>query len=711
MAVAPEQLTSPVSLPSRSPSPQQHPPLAVTSGRAPGLGFPPGDELRELCTGLLKALDDERKAASAKATGLGLGTRVRIDGTGTHYRFPTAMSVDASDGDPVVLRVGQRELEGHLTAVDERHIDITLEDDLGPTVSSGAELLLEAPWLIERLRESVRKAFTGGLETDRIFNLAGALRTLGIGEIPVALTGLSPEYENGARPLNEEQARAISIAFRSPLSVIAAPAGTGKTLTIGALVEACYRAKLRTLVTAPSNVAVDQQMLQICARLEGEQGFQDAEVLRAGSDVDTALRGAYGDAVVLDRVVARLFPTLRERIARLQNRVDALAAQLHAARSAPDVPDASRLQASLAAARAELRVAQSEAREYGRRLSDEARVVGATLAHVFLSQEMYQFDVVVIDEASMAQLPAVFLAAGQARRHVVIAGDPFQLAAPLRTSGPASAWLARDVFHRLDVVRAIRDEEDVPYMTQLTEQRRSAKGICTMLGDVWYGPSLRTAPEVLRRERAWQNNLFSGSSLCYIDTAPLRARAYHPWGRTYANDEHAALIVDLVAYLDASGELPAADALPTVDEVSRASAGIGEVLVLSHYRGQIANLRRRLASYDSRGVAVRTVHRAQGAEARTCVFDLTLTASQPTRVSSVLTANSPEHEGSRLLAVAASRARSRFVFVGDLEWISRSVARNTVLRRLVEHLRENGTAIPIDELRPRHRVPRLQVVR
>ena len=173
--------------------------------------------------------------------------------------------------------------------------------------------------------------------------------------------------------------------------------------------------------------------------------------------------------------------------------------------------------------------------------------------------------------------------------------------------------------------------------------------------------------------------------MCFIDTSSLGARAYHPWGRTFANDEHAALIADLVAYLDSAGELP-----------REAPEGC-EVLVMSHYRGQVAAIRRRLGHrYRDRGVGVRTVHRAQGAEASTAIFDVTLTRNQRTSVSSVMTASRPEHDGSRLLAVAASR----LILLGDMEWVERSVSMNSILGRLCGYLMEHGGEISVGEVRP-----------
>lgn len=649
------------------------------------------DELRPVCQGLMSALAEEREAASKATVHLGPGTRVRVAGSGSHYRFATSGPLDASSGDPVLVRLGEQEYEGVLVSHEERLVEVTLWEDVGPDVSPGGELLLDAPWLMTRLRDRVRDAFAVGVSTPRLFNLTNALRTLGIGEIPVASLGLSPTYEDDRRPLNEAQQRVIATAFRSPLSVVASPAGTGKTTTLGALVEACYRAGLRTLVCAPSNVAVDLVMREACERLSGEPGFRAADVLRLGSDVGAMLRTDFGADVILDDVIARLYPHLQSRLERARDAVDDAAAKLTHAQTAGACDrngSIRKLRDALTAARAELREVTREAREYGRRLAANAQVVGATLTRVFLDKHLDGFDVVIIDEASMALGPAVFLAGGLARRHVVIGGDPFQLAAPVRSSGVHRHWLAEDVFQRLDVLRAIRDVEDVAYLTQLTEQRRSAPAICELLGAVWYGPTLRTAPEVVLRERARPNVIFGSNALCYVDTSSLRARAYHPWGRTFANDEHASLIADLIAYIDSAGELPL--------DGSRG----GEILVLSHYRGQVANVRRRLGThYLRRGVDVRTVHRAQGSESTTCIIDLTLTAQQPNRVSSVLTAVRPEHEGSRLLAVAASRARSRLIVLGDLNWIERSIASNSVLGRVYAHLVEFGYQIPMTEVR------------
>lgn len=661
--------------------------------RDPEVGEAALSELRTLCQDLMRALTAEEHAVGAGGFILGEGRRDHDVGLGSIYRFGIGDVPDASIGDPVVLRIRCLEVDGVITAVTAGSLDIRLSSDVGAHVPAGATLILEAPWLVRKLRRRIVESFELGLLTPQLFNLRNALRTLAIGTIDVGSEATPPAFENARRPLNEEQERAVSIALRSPVSVIASPGGTGKTLTLGALVEACYGANLRVLVTAPSNAAVDVATSQICERLSQEPGFASGDVLRIGCGVGSALRAQHGPNVVLDEVAQRLRPQLHSQGVRLRARTERLARDVtRARREANQLPSArvDALARELARARAELREHAWEVRDYTRRLTSGARVVASTLATVFLDRYINGFDVVIIDEASMAHLPAVFVAAGLASRHVVLSGDPYQLGVPVKSRATSRQWLAEDVFTRLGVLKAIGDEKSLPYLTQLVEQRRSAPGICELLAKVWYGPTLRTSRDVIQRERDRHNVIFQGSSLCYIDTAPLSPYARHPWGKTVENVRHAELILDLLEYLDSGGELPRDGAQGT------------EALILSHYRGQVARIKRTIGSrYDGRGVDARTVHRSQGGEATTCIFDLTLSRGVDLGANSLVSATEPTDEGSRLLAVACSRARSRLVIVGDMQWLRQSVTRESKLHKVYSYLVEHGYEIPLREVRRR----------
>ena len=63
----------------------------------------------------------------------------------------------------------------------------------------------------------------------------------------------------GLPPLNESQQEAVASVLQRPLSLIQGPPGTGKTVTSATLVYHLTKQGMgQILVTAPSNVAVDQ---------------------------------------------------------------------------------------------------------------------------------------------------------------------------------------------------------------------------------------------------------------------------------------------------------------------------------------------------------------------------------------------------------------------------------------------------------------------
>ncbi|KAL3801039.1 hypothetical protein HJC23_002332 [Cyclotella cryptica] len=70
----------------------------------------------------------------------------------------------------------------------------------------------------------------------------------------------------GLPPLNESQVHAVAAVLQRPMSLIQGPPGTGKTVTSATLVYHLTRQNMgQVLVTAPSNVAVDQLTEKIAA--------------------------------------------------------------------------------------------------------------------------------------------------------------------------------------------------------------------------------------------------------------------------------------------------------------------------------------------------------------------------------------------------------------------------------------------------------------
>ena len=79
----------------------------------------------------------------------------------------------------------------------------------------------------------------------------------------------------------------------------------------------------------------------------------------------------------------------------------------------------------------------------------QALIVGATLTKTFLSpKDLSKFENVIIDEASMAFLPAVYFVASQSQKRCIISGDFRQIPAIVQSKNKIILdILGKDIFN------------------------------------------------------------------------------------------------------------------------------------------------------------------------------------------------------------------------------------------------------------------------
>src|SRR6185312_4272747 len=105
-----------------------------------------------------------------------------------------------------------------------------------------------------------------------------------------------------------------------------------------------------------------------------------------------------------------------------------------------------------------------------------------------------------------------------------------------------------------------------------------------------------------------------------------------------------------------------------------AQVGEGNVLVLTPYRAQRALIKIFLKNAGCSRVRVSTIHKAQGSECHTVIFD-------PVFSTGTKLLGDPE-EGLRLINVALSRAKARLIVI-----LSAGDAKNETLRRVAQVIR------------------------
>ena len=93
--------------------------------------------------------------------------------------------------------------------------------------------------------------------------------------------------------------------------------------------------------------------------------------------------------------------------------------------------------------------------EIQRKILSEAKLVATTLTKTFVAKQFpdVPFDVLILDEASMAPLPHLYWAAGHCREFVTIVGDFLQLP-PICIANDkpmAQKWLGRSIFDVLGI--------------------------------------------------------------------------------------------------------------------------------------------------------------------------------------------------------------------------------------------------------------------
>ncbi len=316
------------------------------------------------------------------------------------------------------------------------------------------------------------------------------------------------------------------------------------------------------------------------------------------------------------------------------------------------------------------------------------RILATTVYRTYLSKSASrQFDVVVIDEASMLMPPLVYYAAGLATQSVTVAGDFRQLPPIVMSEGPlAEEWLKQDVFEKAGIPQLLDRDQPTPQLVPLRIQYRTREPICAVINELFYHDHpLHSDASVCRRDDGFPLN---SSSLLYVDTSP-----FHPWTAlrvgTFSryNLFHALLVRNIVLHLAERGFLPPAGHNDAVGAIAPYASQARLIQALLDDR------------LGARAVGIAaTVHRFQGNEKSAMLLDLTDSLGAP--LGRFLRATRIEEDGARLLNVAASRAKHHVILLGNFEFLRAKAPVDAFVRRLVDHFEEHGEPLDLDTLLP-----------
>jgi ssDNA-binding Zn-finger/Zn-ribbon topoisomerase 1 len=313
---------------------------------------------------------------------------------------------------------------------------------------------------------------------------------------------------------------------------------------------------------------------------------------------------------------------------------------------------------------------------------EKAMIIGATATKLFLSPQTFAgFDSVVIDEASMLMLPALFHAAGLAKERVVISGD-FRQLPPIVTTDQKAVLetVGGDVFSASGIAKAFAARKTPERAAFLDQQFRMADPICALISGPMYGGRLHTA--ATRESAAIVPIAPFDLNLTIVDTSTISPFVNRDPLKSRYNLMHALAIRNLVLRLQDTCFVQASDSLG----------------VCTPYSAQAKMLQRILkGSKLNSHVEAGTVHRFQGDEKQAMVLDIPDSLGEQS-VGMWLEADNPDDDGAKLFNVAISRAKEHLIVVANLQYLDSKLPARALLRGVLHDMQRKGAVLDVRDV-------------
>lgn len=310
----------------------------------------------------------------------------------------------------------------------------------------------------------------------------------------------------------------------------------------------------------------------------------------------------------------------------------------------------------------------------------EVSFQSATFARAIIEEKInsQKFDNILIDEASMANLPYVLFLSTMARKRIIFVGDPQQLAPIVISSGHLSdKWLKRDIFFKIasadDISALFRwQEKNSDVSVLLTDQYRMPKKVFKIVNDLFYNGRLI-------------NRTKTSGTIKVIDTSAINPTLNFPSDKIKSpvNVNHCELLIEDIS-----------KSLGHIKNKSDVAMSIGVLVPFTQQKRFLQYLS--AVRYIPNSLEIGVVHTFQGREKPKIYFDLTLSNIDFT-YPTFDEYKTSEIDVSRLLNVALSRCQSssnyhfdgEFTLVANIDYF-RTYHPNGVVIKFIESLITNA---------------------
>ena len=311
----------------------------------------------------------------------------------------------------------------------------------------------------------------------------------------------------------------------------------------------------------------------------------------------------------------------------------------------------------------ELKVIKKKLKNFEKQLVKEASFVATTVAKACMDKILYEsrFDVVIVDEASMLNVPQIVFAAGLAIKHFVCVGDFMQLPPIVGSDSDKNkpkdqppSILNKDIYDFTGLRKLSLAKHYHKWLVLLPVQRRMNPGIATFISQKIY-KDLITSAENMKEKTAHITALepLPNKPMLIADTTGLLTANMHSRGGSYFNILSAFAAVSL----------------------AQKNAQECEVGIITPYADQsrlinaiIRDINESIEENYKYKIVCSTVHSFQGSEQDIIIYDVP--DCYTNQYPSVLITNNENQMADRLFNVAMTRAKGKFINLLNYEYMN-----------------------------------------
>lgn len=578
----------------------------------------------------------------------------------------------------IKAKTGEKSFTIHPVLFEDKKVVLRFPEDLGKKIEQ-VYLEWENDFILKRTLGEIFKLESrddGVRERlERLFHPDGE-------KIPSDSEVLHDDHRNIA------QLEAIQRAMSCRTLFIWGPPGTGKTDTLGYIIGNYLKAGKRVLFASNTNRAVDVGLLSsLQAMKKIGLNIDHNKITRFGESAleDEDLEPFQFD-LQIEKIVNERKREAGEWIDLLSRREKALRSVEKRLGSGKKLTSNQELELKLIEQKIEnaggMDALESKIEEIAS-VSDrkelwKKRFVATTLAKVCTSDLFHDldFDAVVVDEGSMANLPYLMVLASHAKWHMVVVGDPMQLPPIALTSDQVSReFLERDIFTTVSGADTSEElfgwhDKHQDFTAFFDTQYRLESSLADIISTVFYEGRLKTG-----KNDEIDLNRINDKAFHLVDTSkygPILEQKSSDRGFNPVNTVHQDIIVRLIQNMEGRGIF------------------MEQVGIIVPFRSVVYDLRNRLYDAGIRNVEVGTIHTFQGREKDYIIFDTVMSGEQQhgkIRHYSVRPLDEEKNGMSvpRLLNVAFSRSRKELVVIADMGHIHK-IYGNKFLGRLLKRM-------------------------